>query len=221
MNSILVVCAHADDDVLGCGGVIARHSAAGDEVRLCFMTDGVGAREAGSSAAKARRKAAEKAGKLLGARKIYNFDFPDNRLDTIALIELIQVVESVVSETKADTVYTHFRHDLNVDHRRTHEAVMTACRPQKQTSVSEILSFEVLSSTEWQSVAIPAFQPNVIVDISEHYEKKIAALRCYDTEMREFPHSRSYETVEALAVYRGATHGFQKAEAFWLERLLR
>ncbi|MDO6507257.1 PIG-L deacetylase family protein [Colwellia sp. 4_MG-2023] len=223
MKSVLVVAAHSDDEALGCGGTIAKHIAQGDQVTVAFMTNGVASRldtpEHNTNATK-RESAAQLALKALGVSNFHQFDFPDNKMDTVALLEVTQAIESVISACKPDTIYTHFGHDLNIDHRITHKAVMTACRPQSWSSVKKILSFEVLSSTEWNSPSINAFQPHYIVDISNYWNKKLAALKCYEDEMRDFPHSRSYQCVEALAILRGATHGFEKAEAFFVERIL-
>jgi len=222
MKTVLVVAAHTDDEVLGCGATIAKHVAAGDRVYTCFMTDGVSSRpESGSDAARQRESAADQAGKILGVKERFGFDFRDNQLDTASMLEIVQAIESVVEKVKPEVVYTHFQNDLNIDHQLTHQAVLTACRPQISCSVIEIYAFEVLSSTEWQGSSHPGFQPNVIVDVAEYFETKLRALRCYDAEMRAHPHSRSYKTVEALALLRGATHGFEKAEAFQLVRVLK
>ena len=128
--------------------------------------------------------------------------------------EVIQQMFDKYPETK-------YNNDLNIDHCITNRAVMTAARPQTECPVDKILAFEILSSTEWNSSMGPHFIPNYIVDISEHWDKKIAALQCYSSEMRQHPHSRSFETVEALATFRGATNGFKKAEAFFVERILK
>lgn len=222
MGSVLIVAAHADDEVLGCGGTIARHIANGDDVSIVFMTNGVAARdnaEKKTNAISNRKIAAQLALRTLGVNDIHQFNFPDNRMDTIALLDVVQALEGVISLSKPDTIYTHFLNDLNVDHQFTHKAVMTACRPQQGSAVNKILSFEVLSSTEWNSPSLNAFKPQYIVDISKFWDDKVASLKCYDLEMRKFPHSRSYECVEALAVLRGATNGFNKAEAFHVERI--
>jgi len=227
-EQVLVIAAHADDEVLGCGGTIARHIHAGDQVAVLFMTDGVSSRantaldpgELVHGDKEQRLSASQQALKILGVTDIRQLNFPDNKMDTIALLDVVQAIEPVIAQLQPQTIYCHFAHDLNIDHRITHQAVMTACRPQVGGSVKKILSFEVLSSTEWNSPAQPAFLAQYIVDISPFWPQKLAALQCYDQEMRAFPHSRSYQCVEALATLRGATHGFDKAEAFLVERIL-
>ncbi len=221
MAKVLVVAAHADDEALGCGGTIYNHSSQGDEVYLCFLTNGVGAREDNEEAIEARQEASAQAGDILGASKIFQFDFPDNQMDFVPLLEIVQAIESVVEEVEPSIIYTHFLHDLNVDHQLAHQAVMTACRPQSHSCVKEIYSFEVLSSSEWNSSSAPTFQANYIVNIEQSFDKKMKALACYEAEMRDFPHSRSFEAVEALATLRGACNGYAKAEAFHVERIRR
>ncbi len=215
MRKILIVAAHSDDEALGCGGTIAALTAAGNTVNAMFLTDGVGARAttASSSAAKRRRDAAAEAGEILGISSAVHFDFPDNRLDTVALIDVVQAVEKVVQDIQPDEVYTHHVDDLNVDHRVCHQAVLTACRPQPGHSVRSIFGFEVPSSTEWAFTS-PAFDPQYFVDITDHMDTKLRALAVYDEEMRAPPHPRSTTSIEALARWRGSTVGCGAAEAF-------
>jgi LmbE family N-acetylglucosaminyl deacetylase len=221
MNSVLVIAAHADDEALGCAGTIAKHIKHGDKITVVFMTDGVSSRVTCENINEDDRKgSAEKAMKILGVSDLRQYSFPDNKMDSLPLLDIVKVIENIISEVKPSIIYTHFAHDLNIDHRVTHAAVMTACRPQPGASVKKILSFEVLSSTEWNSPSHQTFLPQYIVDITEFWDKKLAVLRCYHDEMRDFPHSRSYECVEALATLRGATHGFKKGEAFFVERIL-
>jgi len=131
-------------------------------------------------------------------------------------------LEEVVEELQPQIIYTHYAHDLNIDHQLTHRAVMTACRPQPGTSVSEIYSFEILSSTGWGSpIAERSFAPNYFIDISAMWEKKLAALNCYEDEVRIYPHARSINSVYALASLRGAMSGINKAESFQMERCIK
>ena len=223
MSRVIVVAAHADDEALGCGGTIAKHISLGDDVSVIFMTRGVASREGLNevdSEENKRKNAASSALRELGVDNFHQFDFPDNKMDSVALLDIVTALEDVFSLFKPTVVYTHYLHDLNVDHQVTNKAVMTVCRPQRWSSVQRVLSFEVLSSSEWSSPSTMTFRPQYIVDISDQWCKKLNALKCYELEMREFPHSRSFEAVEALAILRGATHGFKKAEAFFVERIL-
>lgn len=225
MKSILIVAAHPDDEVLGCGGTIAKLAREGAVIHVAFLADGVFARErehnARQSELKARQAAAEKACGILGAKSASFGTFPDNRMDSIALLDIVKTVEVLVDEHRPDTVFTHHAGDLNVDHRRSHEAVAAACRPQAGHTVKTLLCFEVPSSTEWQiSGSAPPFAPNWFVDISASLERKLAALEAYAAELRDWPHPRSRRGVEHLARWRGATIGVEAAEAFLLGRQL-
>ncbi len=220
-RKVLIVAAHPDDEVLGCGGTIAAHSSRGDQVSILFLADGVGSRNIKKStrAVLLRKRAAAKAASILGVKKIHYLGLPDNQLDSVSLLKIVKLIENVVRQVKPCIVYTHFSGDLNVDHRVCHAAVMTACRPVPGATVKAIYSFEVLSSTEWalRHVAAP-FCPARFHDISAFLTKKIEALRAYDMEMRPFPHARSFEAVEALARLRGVTVGIAAAESFVVER---
>ena len=221
-KTVLIVAAHADDEALGCGGTIARHVAEGDSVYLVLMADGVNSRTVASEAdMEVRRSAAERAQKILGITEVRYLGFPDNRMDSIPLLDIVQELESVVQRIAPSVIYTHHHGDLNIDHRRTQEAVMTACRPQPGCSVKEIYGFEVLSSTEWATPQTEPFTPTLYVDISAQFPAKLAALEAYAEEMRSTPHSRSVEHVEVLARHRGYSIGVQVAEAFVVYRMIR
>ena len=203
---VLVVASHPDDEVLGCGGTIAKHVQAGDEVNVVIMTEG---RE-GSNI----KKAAKEAAQILGVQTVWLHTYPDNKMDTTSLLGVAQQIEHYVELLRPELVYTHHAGDLNIDHRITHQAVMTACRPLPGCSVKTVLCFEVPSSTEWGQ----GFAPDWFVDVTKVWKKKQDALVAYESEMREIPHPRSYEGVRYLAQWRGATVGVQAAEAFMLAR---
>lgn len=221
MKSILVVAAHPDDEVLGCGGYIANQVRSGGEVFVTFLSDGVTSRlgNLGLQEIESRRNAARLASKVLGVSDVSFGDFPDNKLDASPLLEVIKSIETVVERIRPQIVLTHFGGDLNIDHRIVNQAVLTACRPAPKQGVKEILFFEVPSSTEWQ---VPtegeAFAPNWFEDISQTLELKIKALMMYEHELREWPHPRSAKAVEHLAHWRGASCGVDAAEAFVLGR---
>ena len=165
--------------------------------------------------------AAQKASDLLGIASVELLSYPDNRMDSVDLLDVVKSVEDRIKKINPDTVVTHHSADLNIDHQVIHEAVMAACRPQPGNPVKRILSFEVPSSTEWQSPTFGnSFIPNWFEDISDTLELKIRALEAYETEMREWPHARSIKAVEHLARWRGASIGREAAEAFILERAI-
>jgi LmbE family N-acetylglucosaminyl deacetylase len=224
-QSILVVAAHPDDEVLGCGGTIAHHADQGDLVRVLIVAEGATSRQGRRDRAQAANEltnlaqAAQIASTILGAVDLELMDLPDNRLDCIDRLDLIKQIEERIAKHKPQVVYLHHAGDVNVDHRRLHEAVITACRPIPGQSVRRLLSFEVASSTEWQPPgSAPAFHPNWFVDISSQWERKCLALEAYASEMRPWPHARSIESLEHLARWRGAQVGVEAAEAFCLLR---
>jgi len=224
-ETILVVAAHPDDEVLGCGGTMARHAEAGDDVHLLILGEGVTARDIRRDVAGRQRdlqrlnRAVETAADLLGVVKVHRASFPDNRFDSVDLLDVIKAVEQVFELVKPQRVYTHHAGDLNVDHRITHQAVVTAARPVPGGDVASVLAFEVPSSTDWQGAGshVP-FVPQVYVEITHTLKRKLKALAVYRSEMRPFPHARSLRALEALARVRGATVGVQAAEAFVLVR---
>ncbi len=227
MNQVLVVAAHPDDEVLGCGGTIARHADSGDQVQVVIIAEGSTSRQQQRDRSQlvdelsALAKASQSAGSILGAAGVELLDLPDNRLDSLDRLDLIKQIEERIDRHKPQVVYVHHVGDVNVDHRRLHEAVVTACRPTPGHVVKRLLSFEVASSTEWQPPgSASAFQPNWFVDISDQWERKREALAAYSSEMRDWPHARSLEAVEHLARWRGAQVGVEAAEAFCLLRQL-
>ena len=219
---VLVVASHPDDEVLGCGGTIAKHVQAGDEVHVVIMGEGRGYRNIKGTAKKAAqilggntiKEAARKAKDILGVSMLTIHSLPDNKMDTVPLLEVTRMVEVHIENMRPDIVYTHHAGDLNIDHRITHQAVMTACRPLPGCSVKTILCFEIPSSTEWGQ----GFEPDWFVDVTKVWEKKQEALLAYESEMRDFPHPRSRRGISYLAQWRGATVGVEVAEAFMLAR---
>lgn len=221
-ENVLVVVAHPDDEVLGCGGTIARHVAEGDVVHVVYMADGVGARGGDFLAEAAwRNEARDNALRTLGVSGWHALDFTDNRMDSVPLLDVVQALEPIVRSVAPAMVYTHHYGDLNVDHRITHQAVMTACRPLPGSTVRQMLSFEVMSNTEWASPGLAPFVPNAYVDISAYIDVKWAAMTAYGLEMRPAPHSRSRDHLEYLALHHGMSMGVGAAEAFMVMRFLR
>ena len=227
MAKVLVVAAHPDDEVLGCGGTIARHFDIGDQVHVLIVAEGATSRQQQRDRGEAIEdlsalaEAAQQAGEILGAKGVELLDLPDNRLDSLDRLDLIRQIEERIERHQPQVVYVHHAGDVNVDHRRLHEAVVTACRPTPGHSVRRLLSFEVASSTEWQPPgSAPAFQPNWFVDISAQWPRKREALAAYASEMRPWPHARSIEAVEHLVRWRGTQVGVEAAEAFCLLRQL-
>jgi len=218
---ILVVVSHPDDEVLACGGTMAKHIQNDDDVHVLILGEGMTSRAETRQVGlkeydlKTLNKTTEDAMATLGVNRVYTEQLPDNRFDEVALLDITKIVERVLADVHPQIIYTHHSRDLNIDHGQTFRAVMTACRPQPGRSVQEIYSGEIPSSTEWaESNPHRAFVPNMFVDISDTLELKLKAMACYKTELREWPHTRSLKAIEHLARWRGATVGFEAAEAF-------
>jgi N-acetylglucosamine malate deacetylase 1 len=220
-KTILIVAAHTDDEALGCGGTIARHAAEGATVYAIFLADGVSSRAGVNQDELVMRNAiAERARVILGIEANFYLGLPDNRLDSLPLIDIIQLLEPIVTKIQPNIIYTHHHGDLNIDHRITHQAILTVCRPLPSSTVEAIYSFEVMSSSEWATSNENTFVPNHFVDISKQINIKMEALKAYQVEMREAPHSRSPEHLNILALHRGYSVGMQAAEAFVTIRTL-
>ena len=216
-KKILIVAAHPDDEILGCGGTIFKLKK-NNKIKIIFLTNGVSARSKDQKKIFARKHECEKLFKFLKIGKPIFFDFPDNQLDNFPLLKIIKKIEKILKTFKPEIVFTHFEDCLNIDHQTAFKATLTACRPLKKISVKKILSFEVLSSTEWTASKKKSFHPNFYINIDNEIKKKIEALKFYKSELKKYPHSRSVEGIKTLAKFRGISSGNKYAEAFILVR---
>lgn len=226
-NNILVVAAHPDDEVLGCGGTIRKYAETGCNIHVIILAEGITSRDRNRSRKNrmneinALAESANKAAKLLGIKSVKMYNYPDNRMDSVPLLEIVKVIESCIAEYEPEMVLTHHESDLNIDHKIVNLAVVTACRPLPNQTVKTILFFEVPSSTGWHwSTSAIAFIPNWFIDISATLQFKLRALKEYNTELRKWPHARSIEAVKYLAKWRGSSVGVDSAEAFVLGKNL-
>lgn len=227
MKVALVIAAHPDDEVLGCGATVARLVDEGWAVQVVIVAEGATSRNIMRDPAMHEQelselaRCAEVANGILGVASVKLLSLPDNRMDGLELLDVVKIVEAEIERHQPDMVLTHHAGDVNVDHRVLHDAVITACRPQPAHSVRTLLFFEVPSSTEWRPAASGMqFTPNYFFDVSNFLDRKLAALNAYAAEMRVFPHPRSIKAVEHLAGWRGATIGCAAAEAFMLGRAI-
>jgi LmbE family N-acetylglucosaminyl deacetylase len=231
--NILVIVAHPDDEVLGAGGIMLKHAEKGDKVSVLYMATGITSRRKSNyqniSAYESKqnesdkmkqeiemlRNDAKKACKLLGVKNTIFYDYPDNEMDSVPLLQIVKTIEKEIIKNKPDKIFTHHYGDLNIDHRIVYNATLTACRPFGNI-INEIICFEVTSSTEWNYPA--SFNPNYFVDIHKQLEKKIKAMESYRNEIRQFPHPRSAKNLKSIAEKWGATSGNKAAEAFEIIR---
>jgi len=223
LKKILIVAAHPDDEVIGCGGSIPKFIKNDFTVDVMFMTNGISSRfEANSefnNLIRIRKDNALRANKIMGVNSVEFFDFPDNSMDVVPLLELAKAVERIVFKIKPSIVITHSNNDLNIDHRLTHQSVLIATRPKPNNLVKKLMFFEIPSSTNWNPSA-KQFNPIEYVDITEFIDIKEKALLSYESEICKFPHTRSLEGILSLNTYRGTTVGVSSAEAFEIGRIL-
>lgn len=215
---VLVVAPHPDDEVLGCGGVMARHADSGDEVHVVVVTRGAPEIE---ELVKRVREEAERAHRLLGVVGTRYLDFYAPRLDAVPIHEVADALSQAVSDLRPELIYIPHHGDLHVDHRVAFQAALVAARPIRNSSVRTIMAYETLSETEWSPPGPDVFGPTVFTDVSMQMERKLEAMKCFASQLQEFPHPRSIQTLQALATFRGASVGFPAAEAFALIRDLQ
>ena len=211
---IVVIGAHPDDELLGAGGTLARHVLSGDEVHAIVVADGARSRYPAELAA-TLEKQAHRAAEVIGFASLQLLSLPDQRLDTVPLIELTQRLEGVLDEIDPSIVYTHFPEDVNADHGLVARCAWTACRPYRRPQVRKFAVFETPSSTEW-AWPMPGteLRPNLFVDVTDTLTTKIAAMDCYETELRDYPHPRSGRALRERAAYWGSHIGRPAAEPF-------
>ena len=225
MKKVLVIAAHPDDEVLGCGGTIARLTAEGAECHLLIVTDGSSAQYRESDhlyeIIEAKKKETKGCADLMGFKSICYGELPDMKLDTTPHIRINQVIEKVIDEIQPDTVFTHFWGDVNRDHQEVYKSTLVAVRPVMGQVVKELYCYRVPSSTEWTpNKADTMFMPNYFVDIENFAEQKYKAFACYSTELRDYPHPRSVQYLRENDKVVGLRVGLLVAEEFMMLRKL-
>ncbi len=224
-KKILIVAAHPDDEVLGCFGTVSKLIKEGYEAYTLILGEGKTSRldtrkiEENKEQLEILNDEIKKANDIIGIKKCFVYDFPDNRFDSVDLLDIIKVISKIKEEIKPDIIFTHYENDLNIDHKITYQAVITATRPLENESVKEIYSFEILSSTEWQYPI--SFSPDVFFDIQDTIELKLNAMQCYKSELCLYPHPRSVEGIELNAKYNGMRVGKNYVEAFKSVRVIK
>lgn len=222
-NKILVVAPHADDEIIGCGGTIAKAINQGDEVYIVIATNAsIGAPELfQEDDIRNVREEALKSHKYLGVKKTFFLDFPAPALNAFPEYKISVELSKIINKVNPNILYLPHPGDLHQDHKAVYRASLVAARPQGNYCVEEIYCYETLSETEWTPYQEKAFIPNVFNDVSDFFELKLEAMRFFKSQIKEFPHTRSTETFEALAKFRGATVGVKRAESFIVERIVK
>lgn len=224
---VLVIAAHPDDEVLGCGGTIARIVQEGTPVSIAILGEGITSRFSKRSVLtedllEELHKNSKKAAEILGVTDVRFFSLPDNRFDTVPLLDIVKIIESLISEIQPSIIFTQHGGDLNVDHTLIFKATLTAARPLQGSPVKQVLAYEVPSSTDWVfQKGQKVFSPNVFYDISSTLDKKMEALAAYKDEMREPPHPRSFDALRENTFRWGHIIGVKSAEAFESVREIR
>jgi len=225
MKTILIIAAHPDDEVLGCFGTVARLIQEGYIAYTLILGEGKTSRFDIRDIANSKddilelNKETVKANNIIGIKEVFMESFPDNRFDSVDLIDIVKVITKIKDKIKPDIIFTHYEHDLNIDHQITYKAVITATRPMKDECVKEIYSFNILSSTEWNYPL--SFDPNTFYDISNTIKLKLKAMKKYNSELCKYPHPRSLKGIKISAQNTGLQIGKTYAESFKIIRLLR
>lgn len=223
---VVVFVAHPDDEIIGVGGTILKHIHLGDEVYIVIISEGKSSRADvyegfDSKVIDDYISETNKALNILGVSDYKILRLPNNRLDRVDLLDIIKIIQKEIDKYKPDIIYTHYFGDLNIDHCIISRAVITAARALPGTTVKEILLFETLSSTEQAMALGKGFCPNLFVDISNYLEKKLLAMACYKSELREEPHPRSLSSIIKNSELWGSKVGLKAAEAFVVARIVR
>jgi LmbE family N-acetylglucosaminyl deacetylase len=220
-NNILIIAPHADDEVLGCGGIISKYSDSGNNVYVVIVTNAnIGAPDLFSvDDINKVRDEALKAHELLKITKTFFLDFPAPRLDTHPSYEISNALTKIIYENNIHTMFIPHKGDIHRDHTVVHYSSLVAARPINNCPVKKILSYETLSETEWSSPnAGDVFIPNVFIDVTKFLLDKLKAMSCYSSQIKMAPHPRSLDAIEHLARLRGSTINCRFAEAFMLIR---
>jgi LmbE family N-acetylglucosaminyl deacetylase len=226
-KKILIIAAHPDDEVLGCGATIARLAKEGHKLCIAILGEGITSRypnreDADISLIRQLQERSRQVAGLLGVTDHQLFSFPDNRFDSVPILDIVKTIEGLIENFQPDSIFTHHNSDLNQDHCIVSRATLIASRPVENTSVQSVISYEVPSSTEWTFHTIePGFHPNLFFDVTETLDIKLQAMKMYDGEIRKFPHPRSPEALRSYACRWGSVSGISAAEAFEIIRTVQ
>ncbi len=227
MEKILVVCAHPDDEVLGCGGTLLKHKKKKDEINLLYVFEGSSGRYQGKDKhilsakdKKKRKQSAIKVGKFLNAKTVNFFDYENLNCNSDIKNNISKNLSSLIKKINPTIIYTHSSKDLNIDHRTCNECVLVSTRPTRETKLKKLLAFEIPSSTEWALNSFLSFSPSYFVNIEKFIKSKLKILKYYDYEMKKFPHPRSNKIILAQSELSGSIVGVKNAEKFEVIKII-
>ena len=218
---VIVISAHPDDEILGCGGTLLKHKTNGDELFWIIVTNVLENHGYSQKRIETRQQEIEMVKNMLGVSLVYKLNYPTMGLDSNSINKMIPQISDIFNQIKPDVIYLMNRSDAHSDHRITFDAVMACTKSFRYPSIKKVLMYECISETEF-APALPekVFIPNYFVDISPFLEKKLAIMQIYESELEEHPFPRSLKNIEALATFRGASVGVEYAEAFQLLKFI-
>ena len=218
MKKIAAIFAHPDDEILGCGATMSKYSQKGSEINVMLLTNGYKSRESNKFSKDEFDQQIMDSLKKVGCLSLKKCDFPDNKMDSVPMLDIVKEIEEFLLNKKPDVIFTHFSGDLNIDHRVVFNAVITAARPIRFKG--KIYSSEINSSTEW-NYSNNNFRPNVYESVDNHIDKKMEAMKIHKNELEDWPHPRSIQGIKNLSKLRGQEAGLNCAEAFMLIREIK
>jgi len=225
VNKILAICAHPDDEVLGCGGTLLKHKSRKDQINLLFVFEGSSRGNTKSKKnillnLKKRENSALKVAKYLKAKSIKFLNNENLNSDSRLKIKITNEITKHINKIRPSIIYTHSPKDLNIDHRNCFESVLISTRTSQNNKLKKIVSFEIPSSTEWSFNSFGTFKANYFVDIEKFIKDKLKLLKMYSYELKSFPYPRSKENIISQSKYAGSYVGFKHAEKFEIIKFL-
>lgn len=217
MKRILIISVHPDDESFGCGGTILRHIKDGHKLYWMIITNVHDDNGWASDFVQKKQNDINKVSSLYGFEQTFKLDFPTTKLDVIPISGIINKISNVINKIRPEVIYLPNRSDIHTDHQVAFKAITSCTKNFRFPCIKRILLYECLSETEFSPALIEnAFIPNVFIDISDFFEKKIQIIRVYNSELMKAPLPRSIDAIESLAKYRGSRIGKKYAESFML-----
>lgn len=221
MKNVMVISAHPDDEILGCGGTLIKHRENGDQVYWLIITNIFENQGFSKERVDSRQKEIKAVAKNVGINKTFLLNYPTMTLSSSTIIKMVPEISKIFLEVKPEIIYSLNRSDAHSDHRVTFDAVMACTKSFRYPFIKQVLMYECISETEFApNLPEKVFMPNYFVDISDFISQKLKVMSIYESELRKHPFPRSLKNIEALAIFRGASVGVEYAEAFQLVKFI-